>query len=139
VGELRAALPIAITVLDLHPITAYLITVAGNLIPVAIIWWIFPIIVQYAEDHSPRLKHIINDHLHKLSNKHKERFQKYGSLALFFFVAIPFPGSGVWTGSLLAILFNIERKLAIRAIIGGVLFAGIIVLIITQGTLLALV
>jgi uncharacterized membrane protein len=139
VGELRAALPLGITALGLAPSVAYLMSVLGNLIPVAFIWWLFPRVVTYAENHSPRLEHLINTHLHKLSIKHKDRFQKYGALALLLFVAIPLPGSGVWTGSVLAILFNLDRARAVKAVVVGVLVAGLVVLLITEGALLALV
>ena len=51
---------------------------------------------------------------------------------------VPLPGSGVWTGSVLAILFNVKPKRAIPAIIAGLLLAGILVLLITQGAIGAL-
>lgn len=136
--ELRFALPLAVTTLGLDPLPAYIWTVLGNLVPVVLVWLLLPPVISYARKHNEYLKHLLDEHFAKLEKKHKERFQKYGSLALFLFVAVPLPGSGVWTGSVLAILFRLDRKRALPAIIGGLLVAGIIVLLITQGVLGAL-
>jgi uncharacterized membrane protein len=133
--ELRAALPIALTVFNLDPGSAYIWTVLGNLVPVVLVWWLLPPFLVFAGKHSPWLKHVLDHYFAKLERKHHERFQRYGSMALFFFVSIPVPGSGVWTGSVLAILFRLERKRALPAIISGLLVAGVLVLLITQGVL----
>ena len=58
-------------------------------------------------------------------------FQKYGTLGLFLFVAVPAPGTGAWMGSLIAAILHIEHKKAVPAIIAGVIVAG---LIMTLGT-----
>ncbi|MDG1949650.1 MAG: small multi-drug export protein, partial [bacterium] len=52
---------------------------------------------------------------------------------LLIFVAIPLPGSGVWTGSVLAVLFEIKPKLAMSYITIGLLIAGLLVMAITKG------
>ncbi|PJA46305.1 ligand-binding protein SH3 [Candidatus Uhrbacteria bacterium CG_4_9_14_3_um_filter_50_9] len=136
--ELRAALPIAITVFGMEPGAAYAWTVLGNLVPIILVFWLLPPTLAWARKQSPWLKHVLDDYFAKLERKHHDRFQRYGALALFFFVAIPLPGSGVWTGSVLAILFGLEQKRALSAIVGGLLVAGIIVLLIIQGVLGAL-
>ena len=135
ITELRAALPIALTIFDLDPVTAYFATVLGNLIPLVVIFALLPSIIRYAEAHSPWLKRILDRYFRKLAKKHKEKFQRYGTFALVLFVMIPLPGSGVWTGSVLAILFGVRRDHAIPAIIVGLLAAGGLVMLITEGTI----
>ncbi len=138
VTELRAALPLALTVFELDPVTAYISTVLGNMVPIFLIFALLPSVVRFAENHSPWLKNILDRYFRSLSKKHEKKFQRYGTLALVLFVMIPLPGSGVWTGSLLAILFDIKPKHAIPAIVAGLLAAGVLVLLITQGTIGAL-
>lgn len=138
ITELRGALPLAITVFELDPIVAYTATVLGNVIPLVLIFLFLPPFVRFAEARSPMLHQVLDKYFRYLLHKHKDRFHGYGSFALFLFVAIPLPVSGVWTGSVLAILFDIRRESAIVAILGGLLTAGLIVLLITRGTLGAL-
>lgn len=138
ITELRAALPIALTIFHLDPIVAFLATFIGNLIPLVLIFALLPGIIQFAEKHSPWLHRILEKYFRRLANKHTAAFQRYGTLALLVFVAVPLPGSGVWTGSVLAILFGIRRDRAILAIVAGLFCAGVLVLLITQGTVEAL-
>ena len=63
--------------------------------------------------------------------ENKKGFWPY--LALCFFVAIPLPGTGAWSGSLLAWIFGFNRKASFLAISIGVLFAGLIVLLLSLG------
>ena len=65
--------------------------------------------------------------------KHSKRFETYQELALLFFVAIPLPITGAWSGSVAAFVFGIPAKKAIPFIIMGVLVSGVIVSLITQG------
>lgn len=67
------------------------------------------------------------------SKKIKNRMDKIGYLALMFFVAIPLPGSGAWTGSLIAWTLRLDRKNSIIAISAGVIVAGLITLLISLG------
>jgi uncharacterized membrane protein len=135
ITELRAALPLALTVFHLDPATAYIATVLGNLVPLVLIFALLPGIIRFAEAHSPWLKRVLDRYFRKLAHKHKKKFQRYGTFALVLFVMIPLPGSGVWTGSVLAILFGVRRDHAIPAIIIGLLAAGGLVMLITKGTI----
>ena len=61
------------------------------------------------------------------------RVKKYGAWGLFLFVAIPLPGTGVWTGSLIAALMNMRFKLAFPAIVCGNLVAGVVIMLLSHG------
>lgn len=138
VGELRLAMPIALTVFDLSPATAFAYAYLGNIIPLILVYLFLPSLLKFATAHSRWLKHITQDYFLSLERKHQEKYDRYGRIAVMIFVAIPIPSSGVWTGSILAILFGIEKSYAILAILVGLAIAGVIVMLITQGTLGAL-
>ncbi len=133
VTELRASVPLAITVFDLSPSKALIFSYIGNLIPVILLFLFLPSVIDFIEKHSRVAHKFLEKYFYKLEEKHKDKYHKYGTLFLFLFVAIPLPGSGVWTGSLLAILFNVNKKFAIPAIVLGMFTSGIIVLLLTQG------
>ena len=69
----------------------------------------------------------------KKVNSFEKRYKTIGLLALIFFVAIPFPGTGVWSGSLISWILDLNRKKSIAAISLGVVIAGILVLFGTLG------
>lgn len=133
VTELRAALPIAIVVFDLHPAVAFVSTVLGNLIPLALVYLILPRVVRFTLQHTPQFHTRLEDWFERLKKRYGKDYSKWGALFLFFFVAVPLPGTGVWTGSVLAVIFRIKPSLAIPSIIAGLLVAGLIVLGATQG------
>ena len=68
-------------------------------------------------------------------DKRRDTVDKYGYWGLFLFVAIPLPGTGAWTGTLLAVLLHLDKKKSFIAISLGVLLAGIIMSILSYGIL----
>ena len=75
----------------------------------------------------------IVDWLSNKTLKKKDQIDKYGYFGLFLFVGIPLPGTGAWTGSLLAILLNLDKKKSFITIAIGVLAAGIIMSLLSYG------
>ena len=74
--------------------------------------------------------------VHRLTNKSlnkSHKIQKYGAWGLLVFVAIPLPGTGVWSGSLAAALLNMRFKWAFPAILIGNLIAGILIMGVSNG------
>jgi uncharacterized membrane protein len=132
VGELRLAMPIAISVYKMHPAAAFAYSYLGNVIPLIVIYTVLPGIIKYAARHSPRLNDILNRYFLHLERKYKDRYDRYGRIILLLFVAIPIPGSGVWTASILAILFGVETAYAVPAILVGLAISAGIILTITQ-------
>ena len=133
ITELRAALPIALTFFDLNPYVAYVSSVIGNLAPLAVIYTILPRLITGATERIPALDKALNKWFEKLEKQYGENYSKWGAFFLLLFVAIPLPGSGIWTGTVLAILFNVKRELAIPYLTMGVMIAGLLVLGLTQG------
>jgi len=69
------------------------------------------------------------------AEKHKDAVTKYATWGLLLFVAIPLPGTGAWTGSLVAAFIGMNRKTAFFSVLGGVLAAGAVVTLISYGVL----
>ncbi|MEA3272679.1 MAG: small multi-drug export protein [Patescibacteria group bacterium] len=132
VGELRASLPLAIEVFNMPIWKAYLLSVAGNIVPVFLILWLIGPISNFLR----RFK--IFDKFFtwlfaRTRRKTEGKYAVYGELALILFVAIPLPITGAWTGSLAAFLFGVPKKRAIPLIVIGVIIAGFVVTLATLG------
>jgi uncharacterized membrane protein len=131
VAELRGAIPLALAPVELGGFgmsvpEAYILAVLGNMIPV------IPLLL-FLEPVSNFLRRWkVGDMFFtwlftRTHRNHTERFEKYGTLALTIFVAIPLPVTGAWTGCAAAFVFGIKFKHALLAIFLGVLMAGVIV------------
>ncbi len=123
--ELRGAIPLAVLYFDMPVLTAFLLSWLGNMIP------ILPII-YFLEPIRKALAHIrfvdkFFRWLYARTYRRGEKVMKWGAIGLALFVAIPLPVTGAWTGSVLAILFDIKPRYAFPAIILGVTVAGILV------------
>ncbi len=135
VSELRGAIPLALAPVEVGGFgmsapEAYILAVLGNMIPVIPLllflepvsdflrrWRIFDIFFTWL--------------FTRTHHNHSERFEKYGTLALTIFVAIPLPVTGAWTGCAAAFVFGIKFKHALPAIFAGVLIAGVVVTVLT--------
>ena len=130
--ELRGGL-IAASLLGLPAVPSYIISVIGNIIPVPFILWFINSILDYMRD-SKRFSKVAK-WLDKKVNKHKKQIETYGFWGMVLFVGIPLPGTGAWTGCLIAALLNMDKKKALLYAILGVILAGIIMMILSYGIL----
>ena len=131
--ELRGGLPWGIALGLDYPL-ALLAAVVGNILPVPFIIVFIQRIFVWIRKHLPKLDGFVS----KLENKAHlkgETVQKYGPIALLLFVGIPLPGTGAWTGSLIAALLGLKAKKAIPCIVLGVLMAAAIMTGITYGVI----
>jgi uncharacterized membrane protein len=135
VTELRAAIPLAMTTFGLPAGSALVFAVVGNLLPIPVLYWLLPPFVKWAKINSPAVDRLVERYFHYLKHKHGTKFEKASAIALAAFVAIPLPGTGVWTGTVLAILFGIRSGFAVPSIVAGAMAAGVIVTLVTTGTL----
>ena len=71
-------------------------------------------------------------------DKHKSSIEKYGFWGLVLFVGIPLPGTGAWTGSLIASVLDMDKKKSFIAITIGVVMASIIMMLLSFGLLRAI-
>ena len=130
--ELRGGL-IAAALLDLDPVRSYIIAIIGNLIPVPFILWFITSILDFMRK-TKGLKKIAL-WIDKKANKHKHQIETYGFWGLVFFVGIPLPGTGAWTGCLIAALLEMDRKKSFFAAMIGIFMASIIMMILSFGLL----
>lgn len=135
--ELRGGIPIGIGAFHLSPLTTFLLAIIGNAIPILpLLLFLEPLLKKIAS-FSPVLEKALGFILKKTRQKHSEKIDRYGAIGLFLFVAIPAPGTGIWTGCLLAYLFNIKFRYASICIFWGMLIAGVIVTAATTGVKIA--
>lgn len=124
--ELRGGLPIATEVYGLNYWLALTVCVIGNLIPVPFIIIFIKKIFAWMRRVFPRLDGLVT-RLEQRAEKKGETVQKYAFWGLFILVAIPLPGTGAWTGALVAAMLEMDLKRAFPAILLGVLGAAAIV------------
>ncbi|MEE1244307.1 MAG: small multi-drug export protein [Acutalibacteraceae bacterium] len=129
--ELRGALPIA-TGAGLDWRIAIPVAVVGNMLPVPFIIIFIKKIFALMRKMSNKLDKFVTKMENKAFSK-RDVIDKYGPWGLYLFVAIPLPGTGAWTGSLIAAMLDIPLKKAFPAVALGVISAGIIVSFISYG------
>ncbi len=131
VAELRAAIPFGVA-LGIPVPHAVLLSIAGNLIPSPLIIIFIRQVFSHMRRWSPRLDHLIS-RLETRAHLKGDKVRKYGFIGLCILVAIPLPGTGAWTGSLVAALLDMRLRKAMPAIILGVCIAATIVTCVTYG------
>lgn len=130
--ELKGAIPLGIS-LGLNSFDALFYSFFGSLVPCPIILFLVNSALEKLKNNR-RLEVYINLLEKRLFRKGKN-IKKLGLIGLLIFVAVPLPGTGVWSGSLIAGLFKLNNKLALFIISIGNLIAGLIVTLITMGVI----
>ena len=128
--ELRGGI-LAAAILKLDPIPSYIISIVGNLLPIPFILLLINKIINWMKN-SKHFKKVA-DWLEQKVQKHKGQIEKYGYLGIVLFVGIPLPGTGAWTGSLIASVLEMDRKKTFFAVLAGVFLASIIMMILSFG------
>jgi uncharacterized membrane protein len=129
--ELRGAIPFATAQgLELH--LAVITAIIGNLVPVPFIILFIRKIFNFIRRHVPKLNNFVSK-MEKRAAKKSDVVMKYAFWGLLILVAIPLPGTGAWTGALIAAMLDMRIKKAFPAIALGVVTSAIIVTIITYG------
>ena len=131
--ELRGAIPIA-TAHGLDPSIAIPVAVVGNLIPVPFIIIFIRRVFGWMRRTSPWLGNVVAK-LEAKAEKKSDTVLRYAFWGLVILVAIPLPGTGAWTGALVAAMLNMRLKKAFPAIALGVIIAALIVSCVTYGAL----
>ena len=129
--ELRGAIPFGV-VRGLNIWTAIIASVLGNLVPVPFIILFIRRIFAWMRAHMPKLDGLVT-RMEKKAEKNRAAVEKYAFWGLAILVAIPLPGTGAWTGALVAAMMEMRLKRAFPAIVIGVVIAGVIVSIVTYG------
>lgn len=132
--EVRGAIPVGIAN-GLNAWTAYIVGVVGNMLPIPFLILLTRKIIEWLKKHNILVK--FTTWLEQKGNEKGKKVEEYSFLGLLIIVAIPLPGTGAWTGALVASLLDMRLKNALPAITIGVLIAGGIVMAVTFGVISA--
>jgi uncharacterized membrane protein len=112
---------------------SYLISVAGNLLPVPFILLFINAILRWMSNSKVKFFNKVANWLFAKAEKNRAKIEKYAFWGVALFVAVPLPVTGAWTGSLVAALFDLRMKHALPAIFLGVITAGLIMSVVSCG------
>ena len=127
--ECRLGMFTAIVLLQMNPFVGFIISFLGNILPIPFILllinWIFDLLKKVPG---------INKFVYWLEDKtlkKSDKLDNYGIWGLLIFEAIPLPGTGGWTGALLASLLHLDKKKSFIVISLGVFIAGLIITLLS--------
>ncbi|WP_234553314.1 COG2426 family protein [Thermus caliditerrae] len=136
VVELRGAIPLGVA-MGMPLAKAFWLSLLGNLLvaplALALLPWAVGVLTRV-----PVLARAWEALEARVRLRGEEQVQRLGALGLFLFVAVPLPGTGAWSGAILAVILGLKRRYAFLAISLGVLAAGLIVLLLTGGAVAGL-
>ena len=124
--ELRASIPYGILNTDLSWMTVFIVCVLANIILAPIVYFFLYKIVHLFFFIKP-FERFYTRKVEKTQKKIHKYVEKYGEIGLAIFIAVPLPGSGVYTGAIAAYVLGMSYKDFIKAAAIGVLIAGVIV------------
>ena len=130
--ELRGAIPWGIVKLDLYWGPVLALAIVSNILIVPFIW----LFLKFGQKILVKIKigkRFWDWLVNRVQKKFSGKYYSVGVIGLLLFVAIPLPGTGVWTGTLAGYLFGFRKRDVFKAMVGGVVIAGIIVTILTLG------
>lgn len=122
--ELRGGL-VAARLLEMDVLRAFFFCFIGNMLPIPFIL----LFIRKIFDWMRKWKHFgkVIVKLEEKAEKHRKTIEKYGVWGLLILVAVPLPGTGGWTGALVAAIMDIRMRRALPVIAIGVFIAGLIV------------
>ena len=129
--ELKGAIPVGIS-LGMTPLHAAAVAFVGSMVPVPIILFTVRPVFNYLKS-TRAFKKMVYKLTDRSLKNNGGKIQRYGLWGLILLVAVPLPGTGVWSGSLIAALLDMRFKWAFPAILVGNLIAGILIMGISEG------
>ena len=136
ISELRGAIPAAIFLWKFRALKAFSLSILGNFLPVIplLFFW------HYFSEWLMRRFYFFNRFFtwlfERTRKKHSHHFEAWEEIALLIFVAIPFPLTGAWTGTVAAFVFGIPFWKSVLMISLGIITAGLIMLLLAGGVVM---
>ncbi|CAK9255046.1 unnamed protein product [Sphagnum jensenii] len=131
--ELRGAIPVGYW-MGIPPLITYVLSVFGNMLPIPVVFLYFEQLLEFVASRSARAKWLVNK-IFESTRQKAGPIQEFQWLGLMLFVAVPFPGTGAWSGGMAASILGMNFWDAMSANFVGVLLAGILVnILVTVGT-----
>jgi uncharacterized membrane protein len=132
--ELRGAIPLG-AALGLPWWQSYLLSVVGNMLPVPIILLFVKAVITWMGRSKVSFFNKVADFLNRRVEKRRDKIEKFSFWGVCFFVAVPLPVTGAWTGSLVAAMIDMKFWKALVSCLFGVMIAGVIMTLISYGAL----
>lgn len=136
--ELRGAIPVAIFAFGISPFEAYVLGVVGSFLPVIPLLFFWNILYEKLVHRLYFLNRFFAWLFERTRAMHGKHFGVWKELALLFFVAIPLPFTGAWSGTVAAFVFGVPPRRAAFMITFGIIISGLVVLSLSKTTLLFL-
>jgi uncharacterized membrane protein len=133
ISELRGAIPYAIAVGGMSWQEAYILAVIGNFIPVLPILLLLESVSGYLMRY--RIFNRFFTWLFERTRRKGKLVERLEAVGLVLFVAVPLPVTGAWTGCVAAFIFKIPLKLAVPAVLLGIMIAGTVVTLASLGVI----
>ena len=130
--ELRGAVPLGVAI-GMPIYELYPLAILGNMIPIPFLLFFGEKILDWVCTLRPFTR-FATAYKNKLLSK-TDQVTKYARIGLFLFVAVPLPGTGAWSGALIATILKMPKAKALFSILCGVITAGIIMLLASHGVL----
>lgn len=130
--EVKGAIPFGIA-LQLAPWQAYLMALTGSFLVVCFLAFFTHWFYVKCKKHG-FLKRFIG-WIDRMVLKNQDKIRKYGPLAIFAYVAVPIPGTGTWTGSIIAGVLNMKPRITILCVMCGNAVAGMIMTLASAGVI----
>ena len=129
ISELRGAIPTGIA-FGLNPLSVFVLSIILNSLIFFPIYFGLKLFYKYFKKYK-----FVRNQIKRIRKKGHKPMENYGVWGLLLFVAIPLPFTGVWTGSIIAWLFDLEWWKSFLVILIGVIIAGLIVSLSTMGVI----
>ena len=130
--ELRGAVPMG-AVFDMPWYLTYVLSVLGNMVPVPFILLLIKKVIEWMSKSKVKFFNKIANFLLRKVEKKRAGIEKYAFWGVCFFVAIPLPVTGAWTGSLVASMIDMKPWKAFLSCLLGVMISGVIMTVISYG------
>lgn len=127
--ELRGSI-LAAGFLKMEFLSTFIIAIIGNMLPIPFILMFIDKIFAWLK--KTRLKNVVEKLENKAMSK-SDQITKYGRWGLLLFVGIPLPGTGAWTGALIASMLRMKKRESLPFIFLGVILAGLIMSLLAFG------
>ena len=131
--ELRSEVPLGVMAAGMPWYEVLPLAYLGNLLPIPFALFFGEKVLDWVGTLRP-FTGFVTRYKAKLESK-KDQVTKYARIGLFLFVAVPLPGTGAWSGALIATLLEMPKGKALLSIAGGVVAAGLIMLVASNGVL----
>lgn len=123
--EQRGAIPLGILVYKMNPYYAALISFIGSMLPFPFIYFFIKPVFSFIKRKTGFGRWI--DNIEKKALIKSRQVTKYEAFGLTIFVGVPLPGTGIWTGSLISVLLNMNFKYSLVSILLGAIISDILI------------